>query len=332
VAFQTDKELSAYGPLGREVEQYGFDMVTVYNDMLYQPAWPALFEIARSTSTISLGPAAVNPFTSHPVNIAGYSALLDEASAGRSYLGLARGAWLDFVNVSHPKPLTALREALLCIDHLHRRDTNPLDAEFFSLSGGDSLRWSQPRPRIPKLLGSWGLKTLQYCYSLVDEVKLGGSVNPDLVSYFSSKRDAIRDKLGQQHTVSIVMGAVTVVDDDGEKARDLAKREVALYLPVIASLDTTVTVPADQLEAITSAAERYDFEGAASHIDDSLLSKFALAGTAEELVKHCTELIDVHTGRIEFGTPHGIDPHRGLHLLGKEVLPALKSYISQSEE
>ena len=48
----------------------GFDGVTVYNDMLYQPAWLPLLEIARTTKRVRIGPAAVNPFTCHPINIA----------------------------------------------------------------------------------------------------------------------------------------------------------------------------------------------------------------------------------------------------------------------
>ena len=47
IAFQTDKPITAYGPLAASVEQYGFDGVTVYNDLLFQPAWLPLFEIAR---------------------------------------------------------------------------------------------------------------------------------------------------------------------------------------------------------------------------------------------------------------------------------------------
>src|SRR5215210_7338399 len=90
IAFQTNHPLSAYGVMAAQCEQYGFDGVTVYNDMLYQPAWLPLLEIARSTRRARLGPAAVNPFTCHPINIAGNIALLDEASGGRAYLGLAR--------------------------------------------------------------------------------------------------------------------------------------------------------------------------------------------------------------------------------------------------
>ena len=37
--------------------------------------------------------------------------VIDEASHGRAYLGIARGAWLDFLGITPPHPVTALREA-----------------------------------------------------------------------------------------------------------------------------------------------------------------------------------------------------------------------------
>src|SRR5258708_37522880 len=112
IGFQTDKPISAYGPLAAAVEAYGFDVVSVYNDMLYQPAWLPLLEMAHATHRIQLGPAAVNPFTCHPINMAGNIALIDEAAQGRAYLGIARGAWLDFVGIQPSNPGTAPREAV----------------------------------------------------------------------------------------------------------------------------------------------------------------------------------------------------------------------------
>ena len=38
---------------------------------------------------------ALNPYTLHPMEIAGQIAVLDLATHGRAYLGLARGSWLD---------------------------------------------------------------------------------------------------------------------------------------------------------------------------------------------------------------------------------------------
>ncbi len=237
IAFQTDKPLAAYGPLAATAERFGFDGVTVYNDMLYQPAWLPLLEIARATQRVRIGPAAVNPFTCHPINIAGHLALIDEAAQGRAYLGLARGAWLDFVGIYPPAGPTALREACECVRHLLTRSKSPYRGEVFSLAGGDALRWSIPRADIPFLLGSWGAKTIQACCEYVDEIKLGGTANPDVVPYY---RQLIRKAASQtrrlRSALDIVVGAVTVVDLDGNAARALARREVALYLPVVAAL------------------------------------------------------------------------------------------------
>ena len=67
LAFQTDKPLAAYGPLAALVEAHGFDGVSVYHDLLYQPAWLPLLEIARHTRRVKIGPAAAvcsrMPFT-----------------------------------------------------------------------------------------------------------------------------------------------------------------------------------------------------------------------------------------------------------------------------
>ena len=45
--------------------------------------------------------------------------------------------------------------------------------------------------------------------------------------------------------VGIVLGAVTVVDEDGDRARQIARREVVPYFDVVGELDPTVTVEPD---------------------------------------------------------------------------------------
>ncbi len=319
IACQTDKPLAAYGELASRAECYGFDGISVYNDMLYQPAWLPLLEIARHTSRAEITVAAVNPFTCHPINIAGNIALLDEASNGRARLGLARGGWLGFVGVHPRQAVQSLREALLCIRHLLGGSTAPLEQQIFPLAGGDSLRWTILRADIPMLLGSWGVKTMQRCHDLVDEIKLGGSANPAVVTDY-------RRQLSAMHAqgVDIVMGAVTVVDEDGAAARALAKREVALYLPVVAELDTTVHIDPEVLAGIKTAAANYDFEAASRFISDDILAAFALAGTPTDIIDQTQQLFEAGAGRVEFGAPHGICGDSGLRLLGEKVLPAFQ--------
>ncbi|HEU5387732.1 MAG TPA: LLM class flavin-dependent oxidoreductase [Streptosporangiaceae bacterium] len=95
LAFQTDKPPGRYGELAAAAEVLGFDVVSVFADLLYQPPLPALLEMARATSRVRLGAACQNPFTQHPYEIAGGLAVLETVSSGRAYLGLAREAWLD---------------------------------------------------------------------------------------------------------------------------------------------------------------------------------------------------------------------------------------------
>ncbi len=314
IAWQTNKRLSSYGALASQAEAYGFDGVSVFNDMLFQPSWLPLLEMARHTKRVRLGAAAVNPFTSHPINIAGNMALLSEAAAGRCYLGLARGAWLDFVGVKPDEPIAALREAFITIRHLLRQNKAALIAAHFPLLGGDSLRWEIADSELPFLLGSWGKKTIAACQQFVSEVKLGGTANPDVVPWLRRQLDA---------ETGIVIGAVTVVDEDGEAAKALARREVALYLPVVAKLDPTVEIDPQRLAGISAAAERFDFETAATFVSDELLAKFAFAGTPLQVAEQANRLFAAGATRVEFGTPHGFSAESGLTLLGQKVLPAI---------
>jgi 5,10-methylenetetrahydromethanopterin reductase len=311
IAFQTDKALAAYGPLAAAAEAYGFDGVTVYNDMLYQPAWLPLLEMARATQRVQLGVAAVNPFTCHPVNIAGNIALLDEASGGRAGLGIARGAWLEFAGVTPAKPVVALREAFECVRHLLRQNKTPYPGRIYPLAGGDSLRWPILRSEIPFLLGSWG--------------ELGGSANPALAAPYRQLLDDAATGAGRlPGSIGIVFGAVCVVDQDGAAARARAKREVALYLPVIAGLDSQVQLEPALLARLKAAADRFDFEAGARLVSDELLRSFAFAGTPDEVAEHAVALLQAGAGRVEFGTPHGLLPAEGLRLLGERVLPAIR--------
>lgn len=326
IAFQTNHPLSAYGTMATQCEQYGFQGVTVYNDMLYQPAWLPLLEIARSTRSVRLGPAAVNPFTCHPINIAGNIALLDEASAGRAYLGMARGAWLDFVGLEPARPIAALREAFECVRHLLAQSKEPYRGQVFQLAGRDALRWQIMRPDIPFLLGSWGPATIRACAAQIAELKIGGTTNPAVVRSIRTIASASAQAAGRAPgAIGIAAGAVTVVDRDGDVARALARRKAALYLPVLAPLDPTLQIEPELLERISAAAAAYDFDLAASNISDDLLGRLAFAGTPEQVAGQALALFHGGADRVEFGTPHGLSEETGLRLLGEEVLPLLRA-------
>src|SRR3712207_5124724 len=176
--------------------------------------------MAGATERVRLGPAALNPYTLHPVEIAGQIAALDAASGGRAYLGLVRGTWLGELGIEAERPLVRLREAVEVVRRLLAGDRSGFSGEVFTLAPGAGLRYEPLRAEVPLLVGTWAPRLAAYAGTVADEVKVGGTANTDLVP-------VMRERIGNAG-VGIVVGAVCVVDEDGAAARARARAEAAL--------------------------------------------------------------------------------------------------------
>ena len=248
--------------------------------------------MARVTERIRLGPAALNPFTLHPYEIAGQIAMLDSVSDGRAYLGLAKGAWLDRLGIDEARPLSALREAVEIVRALLAGDTAGVDGERFTLAAGTTLAYARVRDSVPLLIGTWGRETARWAGTVADEVKIGGSANADLVPVVRGWID--------NADVKLVLGCVTVVDDDGDWARAHAEAVVQGYLDVVARHDPTLE-PGEPLR----------------------LERFCIAGTPDDVAERVIELWEAGADRVELGTPQGRTPLAGVELICDRVLPLL---------
>ena len=324
LGLQSDKPAGTYARLARSAEAAGFDVLTVFGDLMYQPPIFPLLEMAGATSRVRLGPACLNPYSMAPYEIAGQIAALDLASHGRAYLGLARGTWLGAVGLPQPRPLTVLAEAASVVAHLLRGDRSGWSGRVFELAPDTVLRYERQRPSVPLLLGAWGPQGAALAGRIADEIKVGGSANPDMVPVIRERLalgalDAGRDV----EEIGIVLGAVTVVDTDGEAARAKARTEVAMYLAVVAELDPTVSLPDGLVAEVGKLVDAGRDEDAGRLIPDDVLDRFAFSGTPEQVARQAQKLIDAGVARVEFGTPHGLTDDRGVELLGAEVLPLL---------
>jgi 5,10-methylenetetrahydromethanopterin reductase len=324
VAFQGNKTVAEYAALAELAEGLGFDGISVYADLGFQPAIVPLLAMAQRTRRVRLGPATLNPSLLHPVEIAGQIAALDAASHGRAYLGLARGAWLDAVGADGSRPLLRLREAVEVIRRLLDGDRSGFEGDVFRLAPGFGLNYPVVRPRVPLLIGAWGPKTAALAGEIADEVKVGGSANPALVQVMRERIAVGERRAGRpEGTVGIVVGAVTVVDEDGARARALARREVARYLPVVAPLDPTVDLPTDLLRRMAELVAAGAEDAAAALVPDDALDRFAFGGTPAQAAAQAAALFKAGAARVEFGTPHGLTDAGGVRLLGERVLPTL---------
>ena len=251
--------------------------------------------MARVTERVRLGPAALNAQTLHPVELAGQAAALDLASNGRAYLGLVTGSWLEQLGLDETKPLTRLKEAVEIVRRLLTRDTTGFAGERFTLAPGAALAYEPFRPDLPLLIGTWRPRAAAYAATVADEVKIGGCANPDMVRL-------MREWLGPDGP-RIVVGCVTVVDEDGDAARLHAYEEVGMYLDVVGGLDPTLELAPGQRAP---------------------LEKFVLAGTPAEVAGQAAALVEAGAHRVEFGTPQGQTTERGVALLCDRVLPELR--------
>jgi 5,10-methylenetetrahydromethanopterin reductase len=169
-------------------------------------------------------------------------------------------------------------------------DTSGFAGERFTLEPGAQLEYEPRRPSVPLMIGTWRPRAAAFAATVADEVKIGGTANPEMVRL-------MREWLGPDGP-RIVVGAVTVVDEDGAAARARAAKAVELYLDVVGELDPTLELKPGQSPP---------------------LEKFTLAGTAAEVAAHARELLDAGADRVEFGSPQG-----RLDLLCDRVLPELR--------
>jgi 5,10-methylenetetrahydromethanopterin reductase len=166
------------------------------------------------------------------------------------------------------------------------------------------------------LVGTWAPRLAAFAGEQADELKLGGTANPALVS-------VARERVGNDR-VGIVLGAVTVVDEDGDRARAAARTEVAMYIDVVGALDPTTELDPELLDRIAERVAAGDHEGAGALIPDHVFRRFAFAGTPAEVAAQAEAIFDAGALRVDFGTPHGLDERRGVELLCAEVLPRLR--------
>jgi 5,10-methylenetetrahydromethanopterin reductase len=327
IAFQTDKHPRRYVELAQFVDQYDFDAVTVYCDLPYHPSFGPLLLMAPHIKRARIGTAAVQPSRMHPLDMAANIALLASVANAGVYLGISRGAWLEDHGVAEvTPPIAAIRETVEVVRRVLGGVQAPYEGQVYRISATFPPPYPLPESPVPILIGTWGRKLAYVAGELADEVKIGGSANPDVVpviaGYIAEGERAAGRTVG---TVGVVIGAVSVMDEDREAARETARRSVALYLPVVAPLDPTVQVEPELVQRLQTLAAQHDFASAARLISDDLLERFAFAGNAADIIRQCERLYEAGARRIEFGTPHGLaQAETGIRILGEQVIPALR--------
>lgn len=284
--------------LARLAEQAGFDRLGISDVVFWPDCFVLLGLVARETERILLGPMVTNPYSRHPAVMAGIMATLQDASAGRAFLGIGVGAGLEAVGETYPRPVAHLREAIAVIRGL-------LAGEEVTMAGStitvDRSRMVGPVSPVPVSIGSRSPQVMRLAGEIADIALVGGRFLSERVANQYRQWVAEGEARGGRAsgTVEVAPRLTLCVSRDGALARRSVKRYVAHYVDIIRPSELDLD-PA-WLERVRGALarssgwyfdlDRFDDPEIDTLIPDDLVRHFAVAGTPDECVELAREAL-----------------------------------------
>ena len=315
-----DLTVPEFTELAAAADEAGFDQVWISHDLFWRSAPVLVAAAAAATRRVRLGIGIMNPFSSHPAELAMHAATLQELSGGRFLLGIGAGAeeFLAWAGVPRTRPLRAAREAILACRALLERDS-PASSGWQPEA---HLRWAGPP--VPIYLGAMGPRMLALGGEVADGV-LGLSFPPERAASSAAIVHAAAKAAGRDPaSIDVPACFWCSIDDDQERAAVPLAEKLAYYGPSISALQLTEAglsrasfVPAAQ------ALERGDAARARELITPQML-RLGMSGNAAAIVERCRSLTAAGATHLSFGPPLGPDPVSAAVRLGRDVLPALR--------
>jgi 5,10-methylenetetrahydromethanopterin reductase len=334
--FNNDLPVSDYIALSQAAESAGFDQFWVSNDLFLRSAPVILTAIAQATTRLQVGSCILNPYTIHPAEIAMFAATMDELSGNRFNLGLAAGAgeFLKWVGIEQSKPLRMMRETIIAIQSLLRSERAMLDGEYLRWTGEAYLRFTPPRV-TPIYLGAMSVGMLQLAGELCDGV-LPLLFPPE---HYFAVRPLVEEELSRRRTPNPSFKAGggfdfaaciwVSADEDKQAARRALAHKVAYYGHALSPMIyERLGVTREAFRPIEHALMVERDESKAANLVTGEMLRIGVFGDGEEIVGRLRPLVAAGADHISFGPPLGPHPLKAIDLLGREVLPALRSSVS----
>jgi len=327
VGLQGSYPIRDYINKAQRIESYGFDEIHVYDDLMFKPTWPILTLIGEHTDKIKVGPGIITPQIVHPCYHAGNLAELDELTDGRAVLGIARGAFWEFLGIEKQnKPITMVREAIQIIRRLLSGDRTAFHGDVFTVTEELFFRFQPLRKEIPIFIGTWGPLMCQLAGEIADGVKSDGLWNPDYVKIIRENIEIGAARVNRNpDEIEIIAGPLSSISADREKAKATARRVLAVYLPYLRPMTDVAGIPEEEIIKVREAAVSGDFEQGASYVSDLSVSKCSVTGTPEDVIQQIEKMAEAGVNHVAFGHCLGPDFDEAIDLLGKEVLPHFKN-------
>jgi len=301
---------------------------------------------ATATRKLGLGIGVTNPVTRHAAVAASAIASVQEASAGRTVLGLGRGnSSLAFLGAA-PASLGAFEDYVRLLQAflageaapveqlLARRDgLTPLDRESLGKAPEEArLQWLDPEvPKVPVEVAATGAKAMAIGARRGDRLSISVGADPARLAGAVASARAAAEASGRTRPMPLTAYVSLAALDDRPRARRLTAPDVAMHAQIAA-------VAAANLAGLTEAerqtteriAKAYDMTRHARHgaqtevIDDAFIDAHAIAGPAAECVQRLGALAGLGLDRLilMLPPPWKGDSKQSYDNVVREVLPA----------
>lgn len=294
--------------LARLAEDVGFDRLGISDVVFWHDCFVLLGVIATHTNRIGLGSMVTNPYSRHPVVLAGIAATLHDVSGGRAFMGIGSGAGLEAVGETYPRPVAHVREAVEVIRALLRGETVSFGGETITVNHS-RLQHVDPRSPavVPLSIGTRSPQMMRLAGEIADIALVGGRyLSPSLAEQYRRDISEGAGRIGRAVSEVEVAPRVTLcVSEDGDLARRSVKRYVAHYISLIrpAELNERLGLNSDWYSRVEGALsrsngwyfdhDRYDDPEIFALIGDDLVASFAIAGTPEDCRRSAQGVIDL---------------------------------------
>jgi 5,10-methylenetetrahydromethanopterin reductase len=300
VELAAEHPVSDLAAMGARAEDAGFDTVLASAHYFNRDPFVALDRIAAATEDVRVGPAAANPYDTHPAALATRVATLQEASDGRALFGVGPGdrSTLRALGVERERPLRRVLETFRVARRLWAGTTVDHDGTFTARDA--ELRYTVDAP--PVYVAAQGPDMLRMGTKHADGV-LYNAAHPRDYEWAAEHVQAGR-AAGDGDAEFVAYATVSVAEDESA-ARELARQPVAFV--VGGAADPVLErhgIARSDARAVSDALEAGRFREAYAAVTAEMVDAFCAAGTPERVADRLAALLEYADG-IVVGSPLG---------------------------
>ena len=292
--------------LATTAEDAGFDAIFASSHYFNRDPFLTLDRIAAATDSVRIGPAAANPYDTHPVKLASQLATLQEYSDGRAVMGIGPGdeSALSSLGVDRDRPLRRVLESFKLAQDLWAGERVSIDGTFETADAG--LEY-EVDGEIPVYVAAQGPHMLRMSAKHADGVLINAS-HPDDFQWAAARiEEGLAERADDRGEFEVLgYASVSIAEDEGA-ARDLARQPVAFIASdaAPAMLDRH-GIDRERAERIGEAIRRGDFREAFSTVTPAMIDAFSIAGSPETAAEKMDAIYE-YTDGLVVGTPLGPD-------------------------